>query len=105
MRVYSLWVHSLYLFQSFLHKNYLFLFLSQYFPYLCPCFVPRPPSGGRMKRESGENPGQSRCCELHEECTNTTPLFAVGKWEGGAQGASQKTCKTKSKNYPFEESG
>ena len=26
-------------------------------------------------------------------------------WEGDAPGTSQKTCKTKSKNCPFEESG
>lgn len=27
------------------------------------------------------------------------------EWEGDTSGISQKTCKTKSKNCPFEESG
>ncbi len=34
--------------------------------------------------------------------TNATVLE---EWEGDTSGISQKTCKTKSKNCPFEESG
>ena len=59
----------------------------------------------RMKRESGESPEQSRCCEFHVRCIILVPLFFKKGWEGDIPGASQKTCKTKSKNCPFEESG
>ncbi len=31
----------------------------------------KPRSGCRMKRESGGNPGQSRCCELQKGSENT----------------------------------
>ena len=29
----------------------------------------------RMKRESGESPEQSRCCEFHARCIILVPLF------------------------------
>lgn len=29
-----------------------------------------------IKRESGENPEQSRCCEFHQSCKTTEPLFS-----------------------------
>lgn len=32
--------------------------------YLCHALVSKPRPGCRMKRESGENPEQSRCCKL-----------------------------------------
>ena len=58
----------------------------------------------RMKRESGESPEQSRCCEFRKRCINTYATV-LEEWEGDTSGISQKTCKTKSKNCPFEESG
>lgn len=53
----------------------------------------------RMKRESGESPGQSRCCKLQ---TFTFVYHLQGHCllneDGKARqtGVSQKTCKTKS---------
>ena len=50
-----------------------------------------------MKRESGENPGQTRCCKF--PLTNvlekkTWPLSAPRRWEGVSRmGTSQKTCQ------------
>jgi len=42
--------------------------------------------GRRMKRESGENPGQSRCCEFLPKGVSRTPAChcpaASGGWEG-----------------------
>ena len=38
----------------------------KFFPYLCKVLCPQPPMARkRMKRESGESPEQSRCCEPH----------------------------------------
>lgn len=34
-----------------------------------------------------------------------TYATVLEEWEGDTSGISQKTCKTKSKNCPFEESG
>lgn len=59
----------------------------------------------RMKRESGESPEQSRCCEFHARCIITCATVLRKEREGDVPGTSQKTCKTKSKNCPFEESG
>jgi hypothetical protein len=41
---------------------------------------------GGVKRESGENPEQSRCCELiRTAAPNTKPLCdAIAAWEGRA---------------------
>lgn len=53
----------------------------------------------RMKRESGESPGQSRCCKL-QSFTFVYPLqgHCLLNKDGKARqtGVSQKTCKTKS---------
>lgn len=53
----------------------------------------------RMKRESGESPGQSRCCKL-QTFTFVYPLqgHCLLTEDGKARqtGVSQKTCKTKS---------
>ena len=56
-----------------------------------------------VKRESGENPEQSRCCELpmpqpsggRLPPAESRPLYdAIVAWEGrGLWGASQKTCQ------------
>lgn len=62
-------------------------------------------SEGWMKRESGESPEQSRCCEFYMGASLLMPLFFAEGWEGDVSETSQKTCKTKSKNCPFEESG
>ena len=42
--------------------------ISRKVSYLCDALVCHLPlaSGGAIKRESGANPGQSRCCEFHE---------------------------------------
>ena len=65
--------------------------------------------GAWIKRESGGNPEQSRCCELLPlrksilcHCRPSTQ----SRWEGGPTGErSQKTCKVESKTRSFEESG
>lgn len=53
----------------------------------------------RMKRESGESPGQSCCCKL-QTFTFVYPLqgHCLLNEDGKARqtGVSQKTCKTKS---------
>lgn len=40
-------------------------------------FVPNPRAGRRMKRESGANPGQSRCCEFQYRARQYTPHATV----------------------------
>ena len=46
--------------------------------YLCSILVFLLSSGTRNKRESGENPGQSRCCKLHNQIrTILLPLSAI----------------------------
>ena len=48
------------------------------FLYLCSILVFLLSSGTRNKRESGENPGQSRCCKLHNQIrTILLPLSAI----------------------------
>jgi len=50
----------------------------------------------RIKRESGENPGQSRCCEApfqHPE-NYFCHWFMVINREGFGMGVSQKTCRS-----------
>ena len=47
----------------------------------------------RMKRESGESPEQSRCCELQrfDVCLPTTrPLSFNERWEGKANGSKSE---------------
>ena len=44
-------------------------------PYLCGRFGLLPPSGGGVKRESGANPGQSRCCEAPRSFRTSRPLI------------------------------
>lgn len=44
----------------------------------------------RIKRESGANPGQTRCCKLHQSLYENA---TVNIWEGHANEVSQKTCK------------
>lgn len=51
-------------------------------------------SGARMKRESGESPEQSRCCEFHRGCITLYATILKDEWEGGTSETSQKTCKT-----------
>lgn len=46
-----------------------------------------------MKRESGVNPGQSRCCELHNVSGILLPLFCKGNGKALDPEVSQKTCK------------
>ena len=55
-----------------------------------------------LKRESGENPEQTRCCKLFERFANTqatvftrSPLEGIERWGGKAckTGVSQKTCQ------------
>ena len=50
----------------------------------------------RIKRESGENPGQSRCCEApfqHPENYFCHWLMVINL-EGFGMGVSQKTCRS-----------
>ena len=44
-----------------------------------------------IKRESGVNPGQSRCCEAPFNILKTTYATDEGR-EGFRMGVSQKTC-------------
>ena len=46
--------------------------------------------GARAKRESGANPGQTRCCKSRERLTNNA---TAGRWEGGKTEMSQNTCR------------
>jgi hypothetical protein len=55
------------------------------FIYICPRFGGVPPRSGKtLKRESGANPEQTRCCKLHKNVFKHTayPLFHK-EWEGG----------------------
>jgi len=58
-----------------------FVVLYQVIAYICHSFVPSGfPIGSaklRMKRESGESPGQSRCCKLLEEACLPLQATAV----------------------------
>lgn len=45
-----------------------------------------------MKRESGVNPGQSRCCEGSATFRTSLPLVRTDR-EGFGTGVSQKTCQ------------
>ena len=48
---------------------------------------------GAIKRESGANPEQSRCCKFRYCVASTN--YSIGHWETGkalAAGTSQKTC-------------
>mgnify|MGYP000577038221 CR=1 FL=1 len=58
-----------------------------------------------MKRESGENPGQSRCCEAPQNSEYLSHWPACR--EGFGTGASQKTCQIDSmsdspEGWPFD---
>ena len=59
----------------------------------------------RMKRESGESPEQSRCCEFHARCIILVPLFFGKNGKAMYRERVRRPDKTKSKNCPFEESG
>ena len=48
-----------------------------------------------MKRESGANPGQSRCCEAPLSFRTSRPLIRKDR-EGLGTGVSQKTCQVDS---------
>ena len=50
----------------------------------------------RIKRESGENPGQSRCCEAPFQPPENyfCHWFMVINREGFGMGVSQKTCRS-----------
>jgi len=55
------------------------------------CFRPET----SMKRESGENPEQTRCCELQQKSSNNTHTTGIFFPERAFEdGASQKTCQT-----------
>ena len=58
-----------------------------------------------MKRESGESPGQSRCCVFLRKRVNNQGHCSMTNGKATRFGMSQKTCKTKSRNRPLEESG
>lgn len=78
--------------------------------YICSALFPESRADGRMKREPGANPGQTRCCEpdagkmkipaifSDKNTQSTTPEIRWGgkeirKW------VSQKTCKAFSEQY------
>ena len=86
----------------------LLFFLNSSFPYqfnnyLCPlnwCLLFW--SRQRMKRESGANPEQSRCCEAPFNSPEITslPLKGLAFREGSGKGVSQKTCQCSEVNTP-----
>ena len=52
--------------------------------------------GKVMKRESGVNPEQTRCCKLRQKFSRKTQIhcLALERWEGRWEdGVSQKTCQ------------
>ena len=67
---------------------FFFLFVFCFFSQNCTNFVPLfcsdAPFGDRIKRESGGNPGQSRCCNLRRDFVSDVsvcfvPLLFCGK--------------------------
>ena len=61
--------------------------------YLCPqIWFPEPRCGEGIKRESGVNPEQSRCCETPFTVRISRPLILCDR-EGFGSGVSQKTCQ------------
>jgi hypothetical protein len=56
--------------------------------------------GCAMKRESGESPGQSRCCKSHYcDCKKNHWFILKMNWEGVVTEISQKTCHSSIKMY------
>lgn len=47
--------------------------------------------GGVMKRESGENLGQTRCCKFRGNFRSSLPLRGVALGKAIGNGTSQKT--------------
>ncbi len=51
-----------------------------------------------MKRESGENPEQTRCCKLHQKalCNKTQQIhyLPIGVWEGGTERSKSEDLPT-----------
>ena len=62
------------------------------FSTFAPTFWCRTPERGVMKREPGENPGQTRCCD---SCHNSLMKQSHWSLSGKAvdEGISQKTCR------------
>lgn len=75
-----------------------FFFTFQLFPYLCFVLVFPLPSGRGNKRESGENPGQSRCCELQALRPDNTPATVCYLHDGKAFGQKQVRRPASSSN-------
>jgi hypothetical protein len=50
-----------------------------------------------MKRESGETPGQTRCCDSYTNEQRTSATLIQG--EGLCSGISQKTCQLYDRNH------
>ena len=57
------------------------------------CIVPDLYPQERIKRESGVNPGQSRCCKLHYRLGNTISHCSFLNGKALKPEVSQKTCK------------
>lgn len=63
---------------------------------LCIKIVKTSPLG--IKREPGENPGQSRCCKFYKSCSPIYQVTVRRNSRAGRQGqqrTSQKTCQVK----------
>ena len=63
---------------------FVFCFFSQNCTNFVPLFCSDAPFGDRIKRESGGNPGQSRCCNLRRDFVSDVsvcfvPLLFCGK--------------------------
>lgn len=68
------------------------MWLESFFHYLCGELVSSSRIGYRIKRESGVNPGQSRCCEAPFNILINTFATDLDGREGFRRGVSQKTC-------------
>ncbi len=66
-------------------------------------FAAFPFCGGAMKRESGENPGQTRCCEFHERVSDNPVPLSVSQM-GRPSGTEQVRRPAKTDNV-FKLSG
>ena len=86
--------YCVFIFTELKNKQFIFCIIFS-FHYLCPLNWFRTDfSAVRIKRESGVNPGQSRCCEaLLKSWKEPLPLILclyIGK--ASRSGVSQKTC-------------
>lgn len=78
--------------------------LSKNFSYFCRALVRRSRFGKAIKRESGENPEQSRCCKFHKALPNyPMPLETIRFREGVGNGNKSEDLPCNTLIIAFEE--